>query len=418
MTFGVLGASCDPARAAAEHQAGVRVAVLQVAWDRFEPAPGAFEPGYIAELNGRAQACRAAGLKIVLGIGLNFAPEWVRALPGATYVGRSGQPPANREIDLVYSGAVRRAVSAYLTRLASDVGFAEVVGIRVGTNASGEFGYPGPDPADEERRFWALGPAPQDGTDLADGMSVSPLPGWIPGEPLWRGRPVTPADISAWYDWYSRSLVDAVGWQMEQLRTLGFTGRFHVPVAGRGVQPDGLRVALTARLASRVDRDGAVGRGLNYTVQFPLIAAIDERLHAASPSQGVDIGYTGIDDDTAVQARALNPPQDACRPDDTNGLLTRTGTGVWSAQRWTIALARSAGLRVVGENPGVPGQRTIGGASFSEPVGEQLRRAVGYAEQCRLTAFYWAFEDQLFTPESGVDLGGYGRWISTAPRAR
>jgi hypothetical protein len=38
--------------------------------------------------------------------------------------------------------------------------------------------------------------------------------------------------------------------------------------------------------------------------------------------------------------------------------------------------------------------------------------AARYASECRLAAMYFAFEDELFAPGSGVDPGTYGRVIS------
>jgi hypothetical protein len=412
ITFGVLGASCDAGRAAAMRRAGVQYVEFAVGWDRFEPADGVYDPGYLAEVTGKLQACRSAGLKIVLGLGLQYPPQWVRGLPGGTFTGPTGAGSPGREVDLVFSGPVRHAVQGYLDRLAADVGWADVVAVRVGTNGTGEFGYPGPD--DVGNRYWAFGPAPQQGVELAAGMSVSPLPGWTPGQSTWRGQPVTEQAAADWYSWYSLSLVGAVGWQIDRLRDAGFTGRFHVPVAGLGVQPADLRNAVAGRLDGRGDPDGALGRGLHYTDQFPLLAELDRR----SGGNRIDIDFTGIDDGTAVRARALDPPQDGCRPDDVDGLLTRPGTALWSAQRWTVANAHRVGLPVIGENPGPPGMAFTGGSGWSDPSAEQLRRAGRYAPGCGLHTFLWAFEDQLFAPGSGVSLDEYARWISAAaPRS-
>jgi hypothetical protein len=413
--FGVLGASCDAGRAAALRRAGVDTAEVAVAWDRFEPAPGSYDSAYIGSINGRLGTCRAAGLKIVLSLGLQYPPDWVRRLPGGTFTGPRGGVPPDGEIDIVFSGAVRRAVEGYLARLASEVGFVDVVAVRIGTNRTGELGYPGPNAAGD--RYWAFGGAAQLGDDLAAGMSVAPLPGWTPGDRSWRGGPVSDQQMAAWFEWYTGSLVTAASWQIDRLRAAGFGGRFHVPLAGRGVQPTDLRTALSSRLEhDRGDPDGALGRGLHYTEQLPLLAAVDQRLRAAQPSAGIDIDITGIDDDTAVRARALPTPQDSCRADDVEDLLTRPDTGAWSAQRWTIANARRAGLPVIGENPGPPGMAFTGGSPWSDPVAEQLRRAKGYAADCGLRGFGLAFEDTLFDPASGLTLDGYAQWISAARR--
>jgi hypothetical protein len=407
LAFGVLGASCEPGRAAALRGVGITTAVLDVGWDRFEPIPGSYDPGYVDELRRRIATCRDAGLSVVLGLGLQYPPSWVSGLSGATLAGPSGATPSTGRIDLVFSDSVRSAVANYLGALAREVGFADVAAVRLGTNGTGELGYPGP--ADGGDSYWAFGPAPQQGTGMAPGMARTPLPGWRPGEPQWNGRPVTGADVSAWFDWYTRALVDAVGWQAGTLRGLGFEGRFQIPVAGRGVLPAELSDALAGRLDGSGDPTGALGRGLHYTMQFPLLAELDRRLPG-----GIDVAFTGIDDDTAVRARAELPPQDTCRLDDVDELLTRRGTEHWSGQRWTIANARRVGLPVIGENPGPPGLPHTGGSPWSDSSAEQLHRVVGYARDCGLTTFSWAFENELFTPGSGVDLHGFGRELAAA----
>ena len=68
---------------------------------------------------------------------------------------------------------------------------------------------------------------------------------------------------------------------------------------------------------------------------------------------------------------------------------------LWSAQRWTTANARLAGLPLVGENPGGPALAHTGGAPDSDGAAEQLRHAPRYARDCGLTQFYWAFEETL-----------------------
>ena len=101
-----------------------------------------------------------------------------------------------------------------------------------------------------------------------------------------------------------------------------------------------------------------------------------------------------------------------CRPDDVENLLDRADTVDWPAQRFTTALARRTGLAMSGENPGPPHAPFTGGDPASDSSAQQLLRAPDYARECGMTEFYWAFEDDLFTPGSGVDLGAYGARIS------
>jgi hypothetical protein len=406
IAFGVLGATCEPDRLAELRAAGVGVVELPLAWDRLQPEPDAVDEDYTAEARDRIRACADAGMQVVLAPGLQYPPQWVRELPGGTPRGSSGGRPDG--IDLVFGAAVRDAAADYLALLASDVGFDGVSAVRVGTTPTGELGYPGPTAGGHEREYWAFGAAPQFGAGLAEGVAPSPLPGWVPGAPVWTGGDVTAEQVDGWFSWYAGAAVDAVAWQIDRLRELGFTGRAHVPVAGRGVLPADRAEAVAGLLDGRADPDGALERGLDYPAAF---AALSDRPDADL----IDIDFTGLDDVSAVRARATG--QDRCRPGDEDGLPERTDVGAWSAQRFTTALARRAGLGLVGENPGPPDAPDTGGASDSDPLAEQLRLAPAYAVECGMTTFLFAFEDDLFGDATDVGVADYAdRIAATAGR--
>ena len=412
MTFGVLNAACTPERIDAERAAGVTAVELPLAWDRYEPEPGRVDPAYVAEALRKVDTCRRAGMAVVLGPGLQYPPAWVRGLPDAILRGSAGDTPAHGGLDLVFNAAVRAAASAYLGRLAADLLLDEVTTIRIGVSATGELEYPGPDEAGRQHDYWAFGAAPQSGVGLADGATMSPMPGWVPGQRAWRGAPVTPEQADAWLAWYSDALVDTVVWQVGRLRELGFTGTLHLPVAGRGVLPADRATAVDGLLDGRADPAGALERGQDYPRQFPVLAELP----------GVVLDFTGLDDASAVTARRLDPPQDRCRPDDVPGpdgtdLLDRTDTALWPGQRFTAALARHSGLAIVGENPGAPHLPFTGGDPASDTSAQQLQRAPDYARECGMTEFFWAFEDDLFTPGSGVDLATYAARIASVRSA-
>jgi hypothetical protein len=189
--------------------------------------------------------------------------------------------------------------------------------------------------------------------------------------------------------------VQAVIWQIEQLRNVGYTGQVHVPVAGRGVLPADKLKAVTGLLDGRNDPDGALERGLDYEEQFSVLAALPN----------VDVDFTGLDDVTAVKARRESPQQDRCQPGDEERLDKRTGLDLWSAQRFTSALARRAGLGLVGENPGPPDSPFTGGSPSSDGIREQLGSAPSYAVECGMTLFLFGFEDDLFKDQQNGSPG-------------
>jgi hypothetical protein len=414
ITFGVLASSCSPDRVAAERRAGIQIVTLDLVWDLYEPQEGQFAADYVADLQRKVSICREAGLQVILSVGLQYPPSWVHDLASSTYVDQYGNLPSLREANLVFSQAVREAVGTYLRRMSTDLGFDNFAAVRVGTSSTGELGYPGDvDDADQGmRNFWAFDAAAQSGDGLASGMSPTPLPGWVPGMTVWRDQPISAQQTTEWFQWYSRSLVATISWQVNLLRALGFAGDFHLPLAGRGALPQDLRSALSNHLDGRGDPDGALERGLNYPDQFPLLADLSTRLETENSSARIVVDFTGLDDNTAVRARKANPPQEICQPGDTEGLLTRTDVDRWAAQRWTIANAELAHLSTVGENPGPPNAPTTGGSPDSDNAAQQMAKIIPYAKACRLSGILWAFENDLFDEDQGVGIDDYAREIS------
>lgn len=398
--WGVVDSTCAPDRLAAQRGAGLTVSVVEAHWDRLQPRPGAFDAAAVAVLVGKVTRCLDAGMRVVLGSGVQYAPSWAADLPDARLRDQRGAVPRTHGVDVVFAAAPRAALDDYLTRLVAAVPADRLTGIRVGTSAAGEIGYPGPHESGYGvTSWWAFGDAAQGRGALAPGQQPAPLPGWVPGTAAWNGRPMTAGDAGRWFGWYSGALVEALAAQARTLRAAGFSGEVHLPVPGRGVLPADRSVAVGALLDGHGDRDGSLGRGLDHVAAMPGLAA-------AVPGPVV-IDLTSVDDATAVRARALDPPEDLCAPGDAEDSLAPTvRVERWSNLRFARAQAARAGLPVVGENPGPPGD-TTGGVPDSDPEIEQVRRAPGYARACGLAFFTLAFEEDVHTPRSGVTLADY-----------
>lgn len=412
MSFGVLGATCAPERVLALREAGVSIVELPLGWDRYEPSPGRVNENYVAEVRAKLTRCREAGIEVILAPGLHYPPDWVKRLPAGVLKGSAGGTPEDAGAELIFSAAVRKAAHAYLARLVSDLGFQGIAAIRVGTDSGGELGYPGPHDGGKGREFWAFGSAPQSGDGLAEGAVPTPMPGWIPGSKNWNGKPVTEGQVQDWWDWYTGSAVNAVVWQIQVLRQLGYDGRVHVPVAGRGVLPADKAKAIAGRLDGRSNPDGAQERGLDYVEQFA----------ALSSFSGVDVDFTGLDDVSAVRARAAEPRQDQCRQGDENSVLESAEVSLWSSHRYTSALARRAGLGLVGENPGPPESPFTGGSQLSDNIAQQMHLAPRYAKECGMTMFLFGFEEDLFQANpvigNGLALESYKEIIAQIKQER
>jgi hypothetical protein len=416
LAFGVLGSRCDADRLAALHEAGVRYAEVGVDWAAFEPVDGQVDEGYVAFLRRHLEQCERAGIGVVLTPGLHSAPDWVAELPGGSYRDQDGTAGPREVPNVVFSAAVRDAVSDYLTELDRAVGLDRAAAIRVGTGVNGELGYPGTATAGANP-FWAFDQAAQRGVGLADGATVTPMPDWTPGSPTRDGAAVGTEQVREWFRWYSRSVADAVVWVVRTLRDRGYTGDVHLPLAGRGALPADLEAALAAGLDGTADRDGSLEGGLFYPDQLPYIAESLARTERRGWG-GVYADSSSVDDATAVTARELDPPQDSCQPGDADrDLLTEPDVERWSSVRWTVANARRAGLGVVGENPGSPDTPGTGGNELTDSSAEQMVHAPRYAQECGMSLFLWAFEDDLFG-NGEVTVARYAEVIRTTGARR
>ena len=405
LTVGVLGGSCEADRVTALRQAGVRLVEVGVEWSRFEPAPQQFDQAYIDDLRARFARCAGAGLGVVLTPGFQYAPDWVVQLPDGMYLDQYGNSHPAQGPNYVFGATVRDAAERYLDRFSAEFPLDGFAAVRVGTSEAGELGFPGRELGAEGTGFWAFDDAALSGDGLAAGMQPNPMPGWKPGERTWHGRPLDAASVRSWFDWYADAAARTAIWQIGLLRERHYRGPIHLPLAGRGVLPADLATATAAALDGTADRDGSLERGLFYPDQLRTIAA-------ATDPHALFADVTGVDDATAVAARRLDPPQDTCRPSDASlPLREATSVDTWSATRWTVANARAAGLRVVGENPGHPDTPGTGGDESSDDLAAQLVYAPRYAQECGLEVLLWAFEDDLFGPYPEVSLDDLARRI-------
>ena len=367
----------------------------------------------------KIDSCRAAGMRSCSDRDCSTRPAGCAALPDAVLRGSAGNLPAHGGLDLVFNAAVRDAASAYLGQPGlgpvagqcrqrrhrradrrqrhrraglprpgrGRVGRDRSSGSRSstrGTRSAGE----DPDVADPGCPRTSGGPsAPRRRPEQASPTgAVSPLPGWVPGQREWRGAPVTSEQADAWLGWYTTSLIDTVAWQVGRLRELGFRGAVHVPVAGRGILPADRAAAVDGLLDGRADPDGALERGLDYPSQFPVLAGL----------HGVVVDFTGVDDVQAVAARG--PAQDRClRRRHRRAARAAPTRPPGRASAGRPRSPASATWRWWGRTPGRRTRRN-GGDPASDSSAQQLQRAPDYARECGMTEFYWAFEDDLFTP--------------------
>ncbi len=305
LVLGTLGT--EPAHAQAEHAAGVRMAQLELGWDAYEPRDGVFDERYADRQRARLRTLREAGMQVVLGIGLQYPPDWVLAAADAQYVNQYGEAAAVP--NLTFNQALRDKAEQYIARVDRDLGLRNFAAIRVGSGGLIEALYPTGHFSERPNSFWAYDANAQAGSRRPPTIPAPPYVGWRPGERAYQGRPFTAAQVEEWYAWYLAALADGVRWQIGTYRGLGFDGRYFVLMPGVGVRPAAYQSAIDRYLASD-DPDGILGRG---AVWHKLVEALRDQ-------PGVVVYVSSVADGSGAD--------DLCRPEDARRCCA-AGTHVW-----------------------------------------------------------------------------------------
>ncbi|MFD9610861.1 beta-galactosidase [Streptomyces sp. NPDC059083] len=375
----------DPDRARTEYEHGIRVAHLQIDWERLEPEQGVYDEGYAREVRDRVAAFRDAGLLVEAGLGLNHAPSWLSdAYPESVWTDQAGRR-STATPNIVFSAPVRAGVADYVRAVDRLIGLDTFWAVRLGVDETGEFTYPEPSPEGEGRAaFWAYD---------SHAQASSPFPGWRPGERTYRGRSFTSEDVARWYAWYEGALAGAVNWQIGLYTSLGYRGLLKVLVPGAGFYPSDLRAAVGARLAGS-PAIGLVGRGAGY---FLTLGRVEHR-------DTVRIVTTALVDGTGT------PEDNGCAPGDARVDVSApddTAVRAWSSARWVTAVARSAGFtRSAGESAGPQI------APYYDGVTDTAYRQMA---SCGLEGMMWAFDRNLYDGTPGSSLDRYAETIRNHP---
>ncbi|MBA3236412.1 MAG: hypothetical protein H0T59_10550 [Chloroflexi bacterium] len=373
--FGTLLSSRS--RAATLYDAGVRVVHLELGWDSYEPVKGVFSSSYAAAMKQRVLDMRAAGMKVVLGAGLQYPPAWAFAYKNSRYVNQFGG--TSRELNLTFNARLRARAARYLARIDADLGLENFWAVRVGAGGNVETLYPSHN-ADgiHNGAYWAYDP---------NARATSPYPGWKPGQRTYRGSAMRRADVRTWYEWYVGELAESVEWQLDAYRGLGFTGQLHLLMPGQGTRPLDHKKAIAAFLDGTGDSNRTLGRGAAW---HRLLANIGDKRNLVPYVASLADG-SGWDD--------------VCEPSDRDVALTSPAIGRWSAARWVSYLADRYGLAKNGENPGRGDTNAYG-------LG-MMKRAAAQMSACGLQGMMWAHESQLFKTDSGVTVGDYASVIAS-----
>jgi hypothetical protein len=349
--FGVLQATAP--RAAQERAAGVTAGELELNWSAYEPAPGQFDGAYAAQQKANLAGLRAAGLAVVLDVGLQYPPAWVFGVDGNTrFVNQYGDVwhggLSEDAPNAVFDAAVRSAEAAYIQHVAADLGDS-FWAVRAGGLLQDELRYPPAADNGHANSYWAFD---------ANAQAHSPVPGWKPGQP-------GSAQASAFLSYYLDSLTGFQQWLSGTYRAAFPSAWLQLLKPSWGLRPGDFEAAVATGLNGSTNPAGwgTLAMGLDWQRQ---VAAVTDS-HVMLYSSWMERGDDGTTPTTMAPAHYLA----------------------------TLGAAR--GLRTAGENA----DASDGGAMMSTIV--QRARSWG------LAGLMWLDESSLFG--GGASLATYSSMI-------
>jgi hypothetical protein len=374
LLYGTLVTKTDTA--ATEAGAGVRMAMLEVYWDRFEPQQGVIDQGYAAEVKTALRAYQDAGLSVTLGLDTAAPPSWVFRLADSYYINQYGQQAG--EPAFVFSNPVREAGAHFMARVADVVPFRNFVAARITSGGNGEMLYP-------SNGLWAFSSPALTGRNLPAGMTVNPFPRWKPGR-----TGITAAQVDQWVNWYVGGLVNVTQWAMNTCDSLGFRGYFMPVTPGSGTRPSNLAASVAGELTG--DDTTAVG-------------AVWHRYYAQVPNKSRVIAY--------VSSVADGSGHDDCAlATDVSVRLNSPDLDGWSATRWITRLTHEYQLAgIAGENPGYGASPELDERYVDTSADGMMATALRQARASSFTAFYWAHDVRLW--DGTVPFDAYATMINS-----
>jgi hypothetical protein len=379
--FGILEA--DAAFMTSDAAAGACFATINLDWAKWESAPGMINTAYRAAMEREAAEYRASGWVLAVDAGLQEAPSWVLELPGGQLIDQYGVRSGTADFE--FSAAVRAAAAIYMRDVVKSMG--HVAYYRIGLSESGETLYPHV----VDNGWWAYGPALGVGTKLPAGVGRSPLPGWVPGSPEWRGQAVDLAEVTAWYDWYFSAMVDAHAWEMATYRRDGFTGELELVIPGTG--------ALPANYGRRLSEDLAPNAGIDFYSTMNTGAVWWKFLDDLPSLRNAVLDISSVYDGSG------SPRGNVCNHADSTVADTDPQIVDWSDTRWLTYLATKHHIAVMGENPGNTPAEDLSGIS-------------ALVRNCHLVALQWAWDYTLHGNDGSATLQQVAGAMATVSSVR
>jgi hypothetical protein len=369
-----------------EHDAGVAIAQVTIAWKDYEISDGAFDENLMTSITNKINIFLQAGQKVDVQLAIHYVPSWVMHIPDAYYINQYGvTPPQTDGYDdpnYVFNATVRQKVQDFeihaLQQLNVQVGFNHIWDFRVDGGDGGEAGYgPSDDGQGHTNSYWAYDANAQGmGNNLPLGVSKTPFPGWHPGQTTYHGQPFTISQVQQWYDWYFNSRMNYYNWQVDLYRNAGFGHYLTFETPGFGTRPDEYATNIHNYLNGSGDPNGTMSR-----------AGVWQNLYPALTDKTNIIAYISSMADSGSQ-----PPNDTCQPGDASiAFNTDPSVDTWGAVRYVSYIANKYGFLKGGENPG------YGAGAGSDYGITMMNNAAREMASCGLIGMFWAHDERLYT---------------------
>ncbi len=247
---------------------------LEVGWNVLQPRPGALDLTAVAAARSQLRIWSAAGFRVHLDLGLQYAPDWVFALNSATRlrdqygdVWKPASASGGNFANAVFDNGVRTAEATYISLLAKALAPGVLTGVRVGGLNAGELSYPPAmknesSPSSRGTGLWMYDSSAQTGAPAA-------IRGWKPGGSNTQGQ------AQKALDYYFGMLTDYTGWLLSVVHRAFPAADLLLMLPGWGLRPgqEGAAVNGDLKYTSAGETTNGITQGLDWTDQLNTLSA-------------------------------------------------------------------------------------------------------------------------------------------------
>jgi hypothetical protein len=245
---------------------GVGALLHELSWADLAPYEGAFDVAKLETTKSLLAQYAAAGLKVVLDLGLQTSPGWILGKANGHFAAQDTNLYGDSPIaDLVFPLELRPFAESYIASVLDGLGadggtvLDSLLAVRVGGGQGGALSYPVITRGTAvDNKYWAFSDAAK---------RTNPVVGWTPGTPSPNG------EASKFWAWYVDSLTGFQNWQIATVRA-HYTGLIAVSYPGKGARTSDIATALAANLNgnSIPEQQGELPRGNDIARHIAAIA--------------------------------------------------------------------------------------------------------------------------------------------------